>query len=131
MNGTVYTTNTSVQFNQDDFIGTKEAPLKATVNRKWQCEDGNSVVEDEDVFSIEPNPFTDDFTISLQNIRSGKVEVLDAQGKIIIVKEMNETNVLNIQTQTKLHQLSDGLYLVRITMNDGTIEQKRVLKISK
>src|SRR5690606_33761694 len=69
---------------------------------------------------ISPNPFTE--TINIQN--SEKV-------KQVVVTDLSGRNIRTINSPSPAIQLGDlksGLYILNLTMTDGTIENVKVIK---
>ncbi len=69
--------------------------------------------------AIFPNPFNDEFTIDESNL--SKIEIINMLGAI----EMTITNEFqNIEASL----LTSGMYLVRMTLNDGSLKTARINK---
>jgi len=72
--------------------------------------------------SVYPNPFENSITVSINNIKKSKIEVLNSIGEVVFSKDTNE-NITGID----LNNLSSGLYEIRI-LNDNTIITKKIIK---
>lgn len=72
---------------------------------------------------LSPNPVTDHLRITWENqsFKNGKVELLDSQGRILSTSELQiEENKMEMSTKN----LSEGLYIVRISMDNRNISYK-------
>lgn len=79
----------------------------------------NEVAAKRDIV-IYPNPFTDTITIS-GDIQLQSVSVYDASGKI--VKEIKSS-----ERTVSLHNLNAGMYMIKLTMKDGTSKTIKSIK---
>lgn len=70
--------------------------------------------------SITPNPFAD--VIQLSNIKNIKsIEVLDFTGRKL-------KTITKIESSLNLSQLTKGVYILNILMNDGSSQQMKIIK---
>ncbi len=69
---------------------------------------------------IYPNPFTDTITIS-EDVQLQSVSVYDASGKM--VKEIKSSEKI-----ISLHSLSSGVYLIKLTLKNGTSQTIKAIK---
>lgn len=131
-NGILYPTSYRVPFQQDAFYGTNTTPVCANVVNAYACDFGDEENQsDEATFVVEPNPFDATFMVSLDKERNGIVELLDAQGKVVFKESMKDANRFLFDSQKSFERLSNGVYILRVTYDNGELDQKRVLKISK
>jgi PKD repeat protein len=86
---------------------------------------GVKEVAAENAFGVYPNPFTSELRISLLNssMKAENYRILSVQGAEIMRGKMEGANG-TINTQS----LSSGVYLLEITMNDGSRSFQRVIK---
>ncbi|MFN4233910.1 MAG: T9SS type A sorting domain-containing protein [Bacteroidia bacterium] len=68
---------------------------------------------------IYPNPTINSFKINLPNDDIYRVEILNINGQFILQTHVNEVN---------LNNLSKGIYLVKITRNNGHVIFKKLIK---
>jgi hypothetical protein len=76
-----------------------------------------------DLFSIYPNPFTDNINIHHNN--RGKLKsatILNLQGQIVFKSENLELNII------ELSELNNGLYFITLTDTDGISNTIKILK---
>ncbi|MFT5900811.1 MAG: hypothetical protein ACI9LA_000003 [Bacteroidia bacterium] len=73
----------------------------------------------EDFFNVYPNPNNGSFTISANEI--GTVYISDVAGKLI------ETINGGLRNKVKVDGLSSGLYIIRVQMVDGSVENAKVV----
>jgi len=70
-------------------------------------------------FEIYPNPATSKVTIQFTDLNNAKLEVVDITGKLLIKQNLNSnSNTVNIE------QLPSGLYIFKVTSNEGTAVSK-------
>ncbi|MFT5166269.1 MAG: glucose/arabinose dehydrogenase [Saprospiraceae bacterium] len=79
-----------------------------------------------EAFSVNPNPFTDELTLSMEVNSSTEVsiQVVDITGKIIFSKEA--TLVGTTKETLQLSDLSTGVYFIHLKTTEGTITRKVV-----
>jgi len=78
-------------------------------------------------FTLYPNPATDvvNINIELNNVaHNGMIEVYDMNGKYLYVEEIT-ANEMTVPIQ----RLPQGMYVLRLRMNDGTQAVKRFVKL--
>ncbi len=74
----------------------------------------DNIINNDEVKSIYPNPFTNNLTIELSNIENASVSIYNTMGQLIKAEKIN----------TYLHQvnvtnLKQGAYFVRVNTNEG------------
>ena len=80
----------------------------------------SEVAENKNNIKVSPNPFTDLITIShVSDVKS--VAVLDVSGKLIKTIEKPSSSLY-------LGDLKDGIYLLTLKMNDGTVKTIKTIK---
>ena len=85
---------------------------------KKQCE--NSIKENAKLFSIAPNPATNNITITADN-NFHTIEVLSFLGQLVLAQPNNGTTA-----EMDISTLTNGVYFVRIISENGTSVQKFV-----
>ncbi|MBO7443150.1 MAG: T9SS type A sorting domain-containing protein, partial [Paludibacteraceae bacterium] len=88
-----------------------------------ECENENGDVDDVDAtkFSINPNPTSGEFTVTLADNVEASVEVVNMAGQIVASQ-----NVVGSATINK--SLTAGVYTVIVKLNEGVGTQKLVVK---
>jgi len=93
------------------------------------CGNGGNKVDEQQIptFTLYPNPATDvvHINIELDNVaHNGMIEVYDMNGKYLYVQEItaNEMTV-------PVHRLPEGMYLLKLRLNDGTQAVQRFVKL--
>ncbi len=81
------------------------------------------------VNAARPNPFTSDITISMLLTQNEKIklELFDASGKQIRVKELDGLKGANTINFDNLKNLTGGLYLIKVSAN-GEVYQQKLIK---
>lgn len=75
--------------------------------------------------TIFPNPNSGSFTVTFaQDGRSGSVEIFDLAGQRVHAENLPAGNNGKLEMQP---QLSSGVYLLRISLNDGTVLSQRMV----
>jgi len=75
-------------------------------------------------FTISPNPVTSILNIKMsKNFIAGNIKVFDILGKQILTIELNPNNL----TRINVSNLSNGMYLVKVTSGENT-QTKRFIK---
>ncbi|WP_028888834.1 FG-GAP repeat domain-containing protein [Tenacibaculum ovolyticum] len=117
--GTTLTTsyNSGMITVQVSYKGCKEristnVTLKECCNKK-ECIDKSSI-------NISPNPTKDKIIVKLNERSSGKIQVLDRAGNIVIETTVKQT----LTKQVDLSKLRPGLYVVNIILKDKIITKK-------
>lgn len=102
---------------------TKEVARFYAETLKGQCEryaSGISKIEDHPL-RIFPNPASSYITISNPESIS-KIEISDLQGRIVLHPQVSENLLLS--------DLSDGFYLIRLTLSNGSVQIQKIEKQS-
>ena len=117
-----------------DFAGVQTLPLtnQGPLERNPytdNCDDGLSLQENEQVdFVIYPNPTKGIINISFEEGTSfSKVELLNAQGRLIIEKPIQEL-ASNSSLVLSDESLVSGLYLVRVSYEKGMFTKKIIVE---
>jgi hypothetical protein len=77
----------------------------------------------EEVMTIYPNPFTDNFTLVYTGSGDIKVEVMDVLGKIIVTQKGSAQEAIKLEMNDK----PSGVYLIKVTTPDRSI-MKKIIK---
>ncbi len=102
-------------------VGTEAAYEAAAVWTDFNPINGNLLATDSFVkgnFSIYPIPTKNELFIDAKNLNNTKLEVLDLNGKILFNQPLNGTNTIDLST------LSNGIYLFKITSDEGSVISK-------
>ena len=77
-------------------------------------------------FNIYPNPAKDDVTIALQNglIDEYQISIVDIQGKIINVPQLNDSNSIALNVSS----LNAGLYFVQLKKGNAVLVEKLIIE---
>jgi para-nitrobenzyl esterase len=91
---------------------------------KLMCNDRVSVKEiaEEMAFSVSPNPFQNELTVTVAHSAYTETELLDAFGKVLLTAGANQTHF-----SFKTDDLSPGIYFIRL-MEDGELRIEKVIK---
>lgn len=73
--------------------------------------------------NVYPNPFKDNITISLEDVDTYEVTLVDISGKIIIHENYTSTNLINLN----LNNLSNGQYIITV-QNENSLITKKLIK---
>ena len=73
-------------------------------------------------FTVCPNPFTEQIVVNTQG--ASELSLLDITGKVIQYKKIDSSSTLLNFTDS----LSNGTYLITVTLNDGQVRTKKLLK---
>lgn len=94
-------------------------------NRPASTTTGTLSVEKERV-NIYPNPFTENFTISLNTITAEHIEVVDIMGRVIYTSNLlPNAQLISINSST----WSKGTYIVKIYNNKEVIQSHKLIKM--
>lgn len=80
-------------------------------------------IEIRDRIKIYPNPATDMVCIDDIEGKLSEIELYDVQGRLIIKQQASGS-----KTSVNIATLPPGLYLVKVTMKDGEMMQKKIIK---
>jgi hypothetical protein len=80
-------------------------------------------------FIVFPNPFVNEFTISLHANQNevSSIDLLDLQGKLVSKQMIALNQGLNKLPITNLSQVQAGIYFLRVSHN-GTVQIKKIVK---
>jgi hypothetical protein len=73
------------------------------------------------VFQIYPNPAQNNFTIQTSNTDKQALQIFDVNGKLVLVQTINGTTSIDASI------LSQGVYNISITSNEGVVNKKLVI----
>lgn len=82
-------------------------------------EDINNAID----VSIYPNPAADQLTIETKDVLAQSVELFDYQGRVV---QLQNNTGENSVIQINLSNFSDGLYLIKLTTEEGVVTRKIV-----
>jgi hypothetical protein len=66
--------------------------------------------------NIFPNPSKDQLTITTNKLVRGTFQILDLQGQIVYIDQINETETIDVSN------FANGLYIVRVIHENGTVQ---------
>jgi len=96
-----------------------EAHTDILINYQGNVVTGTKEIMYNNPFVLYPNPFIDGFYIS-PGVNANSISVYNLSGVLVFSKTISGTNYINISG------LSKGMYIVRITTNEGMIEKKLI-----
>jgi hypothetical protein len=72
--------------------------------------------------SVSPNPYSTEYNVSFTTNSEGKamIEMIDIQGKVVATQNVSVVSGTNVLPMQETSTLNDGVYFVRITMNNET-----------
>ena len=85
----------------------------------------NGIIElnESEFFRLFPNPANNTFTISLNTNESGKVELFNQLGELILAKDYFSSSIQNIDVSN----LNDGIYLVKFQNEKGSLQTQKLM----
>jgi hypothetical protein len=104
-----------------------------TVSTIFDCAAlGEPEITKNDLFSISPNPFTSEISITLQkqNIKQATISIKNILGQTVFSKQLQTLN-LKLQTTLDLSFLEKGIYLVEVVADGSPDSYREVRKIVK
>ena len=89
------------------------------------CNDCKTTIKTSDInFKLNPNPFSNTITINLKADEVGKIEIFSINGVLVNTIVANkDITILDTSNLTK------GMYLLRLSSNDGKSVVKKMIKI--
>lgn len=75
--------------------------------------------------NVYPNPGSDNLTISLNTVESGRIMITDLSGKNVLE---HLANFSNGQTQTDISSLENGMYILSVILENGKTAQFSIVK---
>ncbi|MDG1041004.1 MAG: T9SS type A sorting domain-containing protein [Polaribacter sp.] len=119
-NSTEIDISRTFNFIDNNVLGSFSDPIVLT---PVTLSDESSVINE---ISLYPNPFLDEITInfSSQNGSESKIEVFNVIGKLLLSQTTKTQQKFVINTA----KLASGMYVVRITTDDGRIISKKIIK---
>lgn len=127
--GALIPTDAAFDFEEDVLLGTNAEPFIARVSAVQPCD--GIAEETESTITVEPNPFSDEVAVTFEEDFSGTIGIYDLNGKLLFVKAVSNTSTYVISEENVYGVMADGVYMLRITGNDGHSEQKRIIKLNK
>jgi len=126
---------TDDKYAQNNTSNTVTLTVSDETNRtKWFLEEASEEVtldinevafnENDTKISIYPNPATTNFNILLNQSGSATIEIYNLTGKLVYQNNIQQTNLLNINTESTL---SKGLYMVKIATDTKRTFYKKLL----
>lgn len=87
----------------------------------------NSIAENtlDNAVQLYPNPNKGQFTLAVQGVNEAHVSITGLDGKVVYAEKLTATNGIN---KTIVLEAASGLYLVRITGNEGTVVRKLIIE---
>jgi hypothetical protein len=92
-----------------------------------KVEEGDQVVGIEDDFNMEPlrlYPNPADGTVRLETIvgQAAQVDVVNLNGQVVVSQK-----VVDSLEEIKVNHIPAGLYIVKVTMEDGSVERGKLM----
>ena len=75
--------------------------------------------------SVYPNPSNGNFNIKINDFETKSIDIVDLTGKIILRRTISN------QTLVDLSSFADGMYIVRLSNDNGYIRSTRIIKSNK
>lgn len=76
-------------------------------------------------FKLYPNPFTDSINIQLpMGVDKASVKIMNVEGKVVYSTQINN----NQSTIGQLQSLNNGLYLMQVSLENGKVITKKLIK---
>jgi len=117
------------QFESLEVIGDKEFILgslgisKYSPEEVFDCTTSNTEFPNLNLTKIYPNPVYQELYVSNRNIQFSRALVYDLNGKILITKQVLETDfVINLDA------ISQGIYILNLETVDGKLETYKIVK---
>ncbi len=82
-----------------------------------------NVVSENEGLDIYPNPASEEIRIKNSELSITKVEVMDLLGRVMLTKVASANNL-----QLSMHDLSNGIYLLKVTDEKGNSITKKIVK---
>lgn len=77
-----------------------------------------------DLFSVYPNPTSDELNVQFKDLTQGVLNIIDLSGKVL-----ETVNVNHLEMTLNLNYLSNGIYLFEFTTNEGLSNRRMVQKL--
>ena len=110
----VYFTSTSIGY----VVGNSGRILKTTTGGVGISE----IADNNNTFSIYPNPTTDNLTIDLQktsNLQNTNIYIYNIQGQLV-----HQQQITQLKTELNISGLTEGMYVVKVSNNENTMITK-------
>jgi len=84
----------------------------------------------QDIFTVHPNPTNDILHVAVTggNAKIARVGMFDMFGRNISVKTHGRASLPSPQTTVNTSDIPSGLYVLRVTLTDGTVRNVKVVK---
>jgi hypothetical protein len=79
----------------------------------------------QDIFTVHPNPTDDVLHVTVTDGEIARVEMFDMFGRNMAVRANNHSPQ---QTTVNTSDIPSGLYLLRVTLTDGTVRNVKVVR---
>ena len=132
VNGQMFTTNNSATFGYSKAWGIDT--VFASIVAQAPCNDtsisaiayimateGIENIPSQNQFLIYPNPATN--TLNIKTQQAGNLMLTDITGRVIL-----QSSIINHLSQIDISSLAKGVYLLRLSSNDGAVETVKVVK---
>ena len=98
-------------------ISSISSPLCSIIFGVRESQESSSLI-------IQPNPFNQIFTVSSEKYKIQSMVIIDITGKIV----RSESNVRTQHLTVDMGQINNGMYLLKITLDNGVVEASRIMK---
>ena len=78
--------------------------------------------------TIAPNPVTDVLHVSVTDGEIARIEMFDAFGRIVPVETHGRASLPSPTTTVNTSDIPSGLYVLRVTLTDGTVRTTKIVK---
>ena len=84
----------------------------------------------QDIFTVHPNPTNDILNVMVTdgNAKIARMEMFDMFGRNISVKTHVRASLPSPQTTVNTSDIPSGLYILRVTLTDGTVQNIKVAR---
>ena len=82
----------------------------------------------QDIFTVHPNPTDDVLHVTVTDGEIARVEMFDMFGRNISVKTHGCASLPSPQTTVNTSDIPSGLYILRVTLTDGTVRNVKVVR---
>ena len=82
----------------------------------------------QDIFTVHPNPTDDVLHVTVTDGEIARVEMFDMFGRAVSVETHGRASLPSPTITVNTSAIPSGLYLLRVTLTDGTVQNVKVVK---